>query len=210
MRSRSLPSLAAAILSVGWLTTGQAMAQAGGDPISNSDPFNGAVFDDARSTDYINCCDIPNLDAIFDGTTTASIFSDAVDMNNPAVLTFTRDNTIPIFGVNLFTGSDDPVATETAARSTGNFTLSADNDNDGTFETVLVAGGDPIDDGRSNFFPFIGSSTATVFQATFTPGSTSSNDGPRVFELDAVTVPEPTALALMALGGIGLLARRRV
>lgn len=223
MRIATCAALAAAVLSAGSFTAGRAMAQAGGDPPSTTDPFNGAAVNDALSSDPVNCCgltgapvDFP-LENMFGGTTSgngntfdAAIFNDSVNVANPAVVVFTRGNSTPIFGVNVFTSSDDPANPEVAARSTSDFMLAADADNNGSFETVLVASGNPLDNGSSNFFPFAGSSTATTFQATFTPGNvTGCCNGPRVIELDAVTVPEPAAIGLLALGGLGALTRRR-
>lgn len=86
--------------------------------------------------------------------------------------------------VELFVRSDNYVAG--GARSVADFSLLADADGDGQFETVLVDHAEPLNDATANRYSFA-PVTAASFRAEFTSGSIVNGDldGPRVIELDA-------------------------
>jgi hypothetical protein len=101
------------------------------------------------------------------------------------------------------------------SRGTSVFSLLADADNNGTFETTLVGSVNPVDNGLANTF-FFTSVTARSFRAEFTSNPNVQFLGPRVIELDAANVtlaaPEPSALALLtslALPLAGMVIRKR-
>src|SRR5207237_375879 len=72
-------------------------------------------------------------------------------------------------------------------RSVDKFTLTADTDADGTFETVLVDHQSPKNDTSASTYDFQ-AVTASAFRAEFTSGATAQDPrgGPRIVELDAM------------------------
>jgi hypothetical protein len=164
-----------------------------------------------------------------------AIFAD----NNQPVDTTTKTQTnvtfvnfhttapVSIGGYNLYLSDD----TGSGHRGVTYFRLYASNDGGSTY-TVLLSKVqiNPILDGptrpteadvNSEYINLYGSNAITVsdsfstatdyqyFRGEFMVNPWVSPNGPRVIELDAVSVPEPASIGLLALGGAGLLTRRR-
>lgn len=112
-----------------------------------------------------------------------------------------------IAGVSLYVSGD---IADGGNRGVSAFALFADVDANGSYETTLVSGVNPLDNGSINTYPFL-PTAATRFRAEFSPNAVPNFLGPRVDELDAITapIPEPASLAVLSLGSLGLLARRR-
>lgn len=148
------------------------------------------------------------------GTT---IFSDFVQRNSVLdnrlvnTLQFTTNTPTTLAGINLFLAADNGT---TLPRGAKNFDLIADTNgipgfqatDDHVFSTLTYDA-----NGRVELFvPF--STTASHFSFEAEPYfNTSANQylGVRVWELDAVSVPEPATLALVGLAAPLLLRRRR-
>ena len=153
-----------------------------------------------------------------------TIFADAPAPGFTDTVNFTTAGPVTIAGVNLFNFSDDN--SPGGNRNTSAFRLLADtpasatngqdDDGDGQVDEggeyqllvgtpgVPATGPGPADDGSANAYAFA-PVTATSFIAEFTRGGES---GLRIVELDAI-VREPATLGLLAVGGLGLLGRRR-
>lgn len=89
-----------------------------------------------------------------------------------------------IDALELFVRSDNYVAG--GARSVAEFSLLADKDGDGQFESVLVDHCAPLNDATANRY-IIERTTAASFRAEFISGSIVGGnlDGPRIIEIDA-------------------------
>ena len=118
----------------------------------------------------------------------ATIFAD----DGHSFVEFQTPVPVEIEGVELFVRADD--SEPAAPRSVDTFTLRADCDGDGSYETVLVDRAPPRNDGTPNRYLFA-PVAASSFRAEFTPGSKSRDhrSGPRVVELDAVAPPSGMA-----------------
>lgn len=170
---------------------------------SNTDLFEGAVVtavDAARGGDEPGDIFLggPDADLVEVGGS-SYIFGDQSPTQGVDFIEFNTADPVSITGINLIVLSDDE-----SFRATSSFSLLADVDNDNSYETTLVSGVNPVDNRTDNLYDFA-DVTASRFRAEFT----RVNGGPRVIELDAIAVPEPTALSLAGLGALGLLTRRR-
>ena len=83
-------------------------------------------------------------------------------------------------------------------------TLVLTNDDSGTFLSALVVNGGDIDAGT--YYLAVGGFN-TTFGPEFGAVSSSTNTGP--ITITGLSVPEPTSLALLGLGGLAALRRRR-
>lgn len=92
----------------------------------------------------------------------------------------------------LFDVNDDPLVEE--FREIVGLSAGADN------ERIFGAGGTSLQSGGGTFFNDAGQ---LAFTATFTDGTSG------VFVVSTFTIPEPGSLALLSLGGVALLGRRR-
>jgi hypothetical protein len=182
---------------------------------STTDVFNGATV--TNTSPLLECCggsasgnlfggtggvEAPNL-LFADQSGTSQGFIQFVEFTIPALPADTG-----VAAATLYAQSDE--GTENGNRNTSGFRLLADADANGTFETVLVPLIDPLDNTGAtptNTYAFA-PTAATAYRAEFTKGGGS---GSRLVELDAITgpIPEPGTVSLLALGGLGLLARRR-
>lgn len=200
-------ALAAAALSV--LCSGAVMAQ------STTDAFNGATV--INTSPLLECCGGSAAGNLFGGTggvepahllfaDSSGTFPGFIQFVEFTILALPADTGVA--GVTLYAQSD--TGAEDANRATSGFRLLSDADNDGSFETELVPLTDPLDNTASspaNTY-FFTPTAATAYRAEFTKQGAS---GSREVELDAITgtIPEPATLSLLALSGLGLLARRR-
>lgn len=132
------------------------------------------------------------------------IFSDVAEPQDivPQTLDFTTNGPVTLTGIALSTGADTG---EDGYRGTSLFRFFADVNNNGFGDDLPLISANPTDDNQFDFLYFTSSVTASSFRAEFTA---SSVGGPRVLEIDAL-VPEPDAIALLMIGGAGLLRRRR-
>lgn len=203
MRRARYTALSAAVLSAGLFLSAPVRADHGG-VIDYDDPFDiseGNVVTNHSAEHPLGIV----VEDMFGGTQGAygpevghTIFADVdathfVEFNRAA-------GGLPISGVSLITQDDG--AGGDNFRGTRQFRLLADTD-PGTagFETVLVDA-NPTDETTNDIYAFAPTG-AISFRAEFV------GNGPRIVELDAITIPEPAALSLLGLVGLGLLARRR-
>lgn len=142
-----------------------------------------------------------------------TIFTNVGTIAAPNFVNIKTAGLVTLNGVNLFT-LRDATPSGTLSRSTSRFSLFADVDGNGSFETVLVNGVDPNDNGLANTYTFA-AVTAQFFRAEFVGNTNVVYDGPRIVELDAIgsAVPEPgevtTGMILVATIGLGLVRGRR-
>jgi len=152
------------------------------------------LFDVSRGTKVVSASDtLPEFgpEGILGGSTPgesnsgATIFKD----DGRSFVEFQTLAPVEIEGVELFVRGDN--LEPGAPRSVDTFSLHADCDGDGSFETVLVDHAPPLNNGTCNRYLFA-PVTAAMFRAEFTPGSTTRGDrsGPRVVELDAVAAAD--------------------
>jgi len=198
----SKAALPATVASLTLLCASRVLAQEGVD---------GDLFDNATVTSnsaLVECCGSSQANNIFEGPdgtggveATTTIFADTPGIGFTNFIEFSIFSAQFVNSVTLINRSDN--GTEGGSRSTAGFTLFADTDSNGIFETTLVPLTDPLDSGVNNVYSFAGV-TASSFRAEFTNGTQA---GARIVELDAV--PEPASFGLLSLGALGLLARRR-
>jgi len=199
LRTFTLP---ATVASLTILCASRVLAQEGVD---------GDLFDNATVTlnsALVECCGSSEANNIFEGPDgvggvepTTTIFADAPGIGFTNFIEFSIFSAQFVNSVTLNNRSDN--GAEAGSRSTAGFSLFADTDNNGIYETTLVSLTDPLDSGVANVYNFAGV-TASSFRAEFTNGTQA---GARIIELDAV--PEPASFGLLSLGALGLLARRR-
>jgi hypothetical protein len=131
------------------------------------------------------------------------LFADTGHPTTGNLLTFTTNTPVTLAGLEIDGGGgggDDP-------RRIGAVSISADLDNNGSFETLLYSSASFFQNLNNDLFFTGGSITASRFQVSF---DGIDNDGPRIREIDAiVSIPEPTSLAALASMGLLLAARRR-
>ncbi|MBC7805212.1 MAG: hypothetical protein H7145_03580 [Akkermansiaceae bacterium] len=144
-----------------------------------------------------------------EGNAGNTIFSDS--NTQPNFVQISTTNLITINRVELFNSQDGA----SASRGISLFSLFADTDNNGTFETTLIGGVDPVDTGSgANIYSFAGV-TARSFRAQFTGNTSVTFPGSRIIELDAfstpVIVPEAEASTLSGLGlaSLAIMIHRR-
>ena len=177
---------------------------------SNTDPLNGSRGGHVISSTSTQDGFPP--DGLLDGTTRPTLFVDdnfAGDVYSVIIQAGAGDVTFFIRGVDLFSLSDGGV--EDGLHGTSAFRLFADADGDinNGFESLLVDGLNPRDDGTANRYLF---APVHVYQllAQFTR---STDTGPRIVELDGIAVPEPgfvlPTLSLAALWGLRRPPRER-
>lgn len=135
-----------------------------------------------------------------------TIFNDGGSVVSPNFVVFTTSSAVTITGVRLFVAED---GNGTGNRGTSLFNFFADSNNNSLFdEAALVSGANPNDVfGTSNDYFFASSITASRFRAEFVGNAGVNIPGPRVRELDALTIvsaPEPGSIALVGIAGLTL------
>ena len=190
MRNIGLGLFVLSLVAVGEASS---FAQGGTDPFENA-----TILSDNGTISGLPAAAMFNVSgggAGEDGSTT--IFN---KLDGDHSVNFQTASPVTINAVTLYNAADGN--SENGFRGISKFQLFADLDLDNSFETTLIGGYDPTDDGVGDNIPF-STVTAQRFQAVFT------GNGPRIRELDAVAAPEPSSLGVIGLISLGLAARRR-
>jgi hypothetical protein len=224
-------------MSVAAVAAGLGVCGAAQAAYSTTDAFNGLTSTNGGIVSSSSPLGGFNHDAIFDGTNNLTIFADTpgtADLSTvDNFVVFQTPGVVHLAGFEL-NADKDPNDPDTAATSGGNramhtFTFSADTNNSGTvgdtvggmadFSTTLIMYPNASDpSGTANQYVgghadvtvnFPSAISASLFRLDINPRSQFGNSGVKLNELDAISVPEPASLGLIAMGGLGLLARRR-